>query len=404
MDSYVLEKISEYINNSYNSAILLGSANLPFPSILGLTKLPLDYNAAEGYKNNRIFPACDELNSIENYGEDIINSLFNTSEKYCVSFDPLSGTQANYAIYNAILEPGDVVLSLAQSSGGHSSHYDYLKKNYILKEYNYNEQEKDIDYKQISNLCDEFHPKLVIAGASSFPLAIKYNVLSDICKQSNSLLLADISHMVIYIMSGLHSNPFHYADFITFTTHKTTRGPRGAILACKEKFISQINASIFPLTQGAPIYSQICAKVLMLEELQRNDLLEYSKRILLLSNKFMEYCRLQNIPLWISHTDSHICVLDTTNLLINASTVQKRLEKNNILVTSCLLPNDKNIPHGIRFGFMMLATLGINLKDFNSLLDYIIKNITNEDVCCKEQIEELMKPYYERFFQEGGIQ
>lgn len=396
--SFVLDKVSEHVNNDLKSAILLGSANLPFPSISELEKFPLNYNAAEGYPRNRLFPACAELDCIEEYGENLFHSLFSASEDFKISFAPISGTQANYAVYNAVLSSGDVVLSLSQTSGGHASHNFFFKTNYLLKEYNYNEETNDIDYEQIEELCKKFHPKLIIAGASSFPLSIKYNILGDICKKYNSLLLADISHMVIYIMSGLHSNPFQYADFITFTTHKTTRGPRGAILAYKSSYQKNIENAIFPLTQGAPIYSQICAKVLMLEELQKMDILLYSKKILTLSKRFINYCLLHKIPLWIPHTDSHICIIDTTRFQLDAKELQIIFEKNGIQVTACALPNDTSVLHGIRFGFMMLATLEMEICDFDILLDYIADIIFTQKLSYFDKVANLMKPYYEKFF------
>lgn len=399
---FTLKQVSNHWENDFSSAILLGSANLPFPVLSKLNKLPLDYNAAEGYRKNRIFPGCSELNYIEEYGENLLNSLFSTIEHFHVSFEPLSGTQANYTVYNAILNPGDVVLTLSQASGGHASHKYFLKKNYTLEEYHYSEEKKDIDYEEIENLCKELHPKLVIAGASSFPLAIKYDILGEICQKYGSFLLADISHMVLYIMSGLHTNPFQYADFITFTTHKTTRGPRGAILAYKEIHQENIKNSLFPFTQGAPIYSQICAKVLMLEELKKTNLLTYSNQILSLSNRFIEYCLSKNIPLWIPRTDSHMCIIDTTSLGVDADKLQTILENNKIQVTSCTLPKDTAIPHGIRFGFMMLATLEMQMKDFELLLDYISEIIFTQKVYCADKVTNLMKPYYEKFFKSGG--
>ena len=389
---YVLSEIKKNYNKFINSCVLLGSANIPYNKLKEINNYLLDYNAAEGTRDNRLFPCCHELNCIEEYGESLLNQLFKTPKHYNVSFNPLSGTQANQIVYNAILNKGDIILALSEKSGGHCSHIDYLKLFYNVIEYGYNEFTGNIDYKQINILCSKYKPKLIIAGASSFPLEIKFDVLGGICKEYNCLLLADISHTALYIMCDKHVNPFFYADFISFTTHKTTRGPRGAILAYRPCFKTSIEHSIFPISQGAPIFSQICGKVLMLEELSKDNLKNYCERIMSLNEMFIRKLQYENIPLWINHTDSHLCIIDTSKYYKDAIYLQQIYEKNNIFVTACFLPNDKNKMTGLRFGFMMLATLNISNKDFENLIDLIIKVYKNPKINIGKCISKLMKP------------
>ena len=293
-------------------------------------------------------------------------------------------------------------MALSEKSGGHLSHLDYLKRFYNVFEYDYNQSTEDIDYIQIERLCSQYNPKLIIAGASSFPLEIKYDILGKICKKYDCLLLADISHTVLYIMCDKHVNPFCYADFITFTTHKTTRGPRGAILAYKPCYKDAVRYSIFPISQGAPVYSQICGKVLMLEELDKDNLNDYCERILNLSRTFIERLQSENIPLWIDHTSSHICVIDTSDNYKDAEHLQQIYEKNHIFVNACFLPKNNDIKTGLRFGFMMLATLNISKDDFEYLTNIIINIYKNSDVNMGEYVSDIMKPYYKKFLNDRG--
>lgn len=396
--SFVIDELTKSQNKTLNSAILLGSANLPYHRLNDINNYILDYNAAEGNRNFRLFPGCTELNNIEKYGEYLFNNLFNTHKKYNVIFDPLSGTQANQIVYNAVLTRGDIVLALSEKAGGHPSHIDYLKRYFKVYEYGYCISQKDIDYIYIEKLCERYHPKMIIAGASSFPLEIKYDILSNICKKYDCLLLADISHTVLYIQCKKHVSPFDYADFITFTTHKTTRGPRGAILAYKSSYQKEIEYSVFPLSQGAPIFSQICSKVLMLEEMIKDNLTEYCEQILKLSNNFLTKINAAGIPIWTSKTNSHICVIDTQYTYANSQILQNIYEYNNIYVTSCWLPHNFSTMTGLRFGFMMLATLKISESDFSHLTDIIIDIYNNPKQNFGNEVSNIITPYFFKYF------
>lgn len=390
----LIKKAQDLVNDNL---ILLGSANFPYPNLRKINGLLLDFNAAEGTRQERLFPGCNILNEIESYGENLFNNMFTPQLHYNVLFDPLSGTQANQIVYNAILQKGDIVLSLSEKSGGHASHIDFLKKYYTVHEYGFNNSTQNIDYKQIDTLCAQYHPKLIIAGASTFPLEINYTYLHSICKKYNSLLLADISHTVLYIYCKKHDSPFGYADFITFTTHKTTRGPRGAILAYNPAYQKQIEYSTFPLSQGAPIFSQICSKVLMLEEMEKDDLFNYCARILSLTKLFIKEMNKYNIPVWTNKSDSHICVIDISKYCNNSRKMQSKLEQNNIFVNSCWLPWNNNMMTGLRLGFMLIATLNISESDFIKLIEIIVKIMKGDDKNYKNTIINIISQYLNKY-------
>jgi glycine hydroxymethyltransferase len=396
-----MSMLDKHARNVFDSAILLGSANLPFREIAKINDVPLDFNAAEATRLNRIFPGCDNLNEIELHGQDLLHSLFHADEEFLVSFNPLSGTQANQIVYNAVLEKDSIVLALDPKSGGHSSHIDFIGKYFRVITYGYDAKNQTINYNELEQVCLLHRPSLVIAGCSSFPLKVDYKRISSICKSVSAYLLADISHTALYIMNGEHPNPFECADFITFTTHKSTRGPRGAILAYKREHLELFENSIFPVSQGAPIASQIVSKVLMLEILSSRDITSYSKKMLRYSHIFIEEMLKQGLDIWTGSSDTHLCVLNLGSYTSNSFEVQKNFEKNNILVNACYLPNEAEMT-GIRLGFMMLATLNVADEDFMSIVKVIHSLIADHKLSHKTQISDIMNPYYQRFYGKGG--
>ena len=263
------EKIRSIIDNEYiqmNEYInLIGSANYAFPSVLEAMNTPFNLNPSEGNRGNRFFPLCDDIDALENMAEELLQELFHC-EDYASNIEAYSGTQANQIVYQSVLKMNDTVIVMAPKAGGHVSHFHYLKTFCNIYTYSVNDLE-EIDYDEIDQLCRNYRPKLLIAGTSSYPRNIDYKKISSICKRNNVLLLADISHTAIYIAANKHISPFGYADFVTFTTHKTTRGIRGGIVMCKKEFISKIDHATFPIVQGAPKFNEILAKTVMLAEL-----------------------------------------------------------------------------------------------------------------------------------------
>lgn len=396
--SYVCGMLKRHLANLSGIAVMLGSANLPFHEVQWIKGLNLDFNAAEGKRFERLFPGCTELDLIEKKGEELFQSLFPQAQNYCISFDPISGTQANQIVYNAILKPQSTVLAMSVKSGGHASHIDYLKMYHTVIEYQYSEELQNLDYNTIELLCAKHRPNLIIAGASSFPLEIRYDILGDIAHKYNIPLLADISHTALYILEGYHVTPFGKADFISFTTHKTTRGPRGAILLYKNSYVQEIEKSIFPISQGAPIYTQICSKVAMLECLNNRVEKKYCNDILKLTDLFIQRMKYASIPLWLDISETHLCILDLSNFPQSADVYQAILESSGIYVNSCYLPG-RSKKTGLRFGFMYLATLNIKQADFLKLTDIVIRILLSGSPIDKRHTEMIMQPYYYKFME-----
>ena len=362
-------RVSNYVN-------MIGSANYPFPSVLQALDTPFSANPSEGRRGHRYFPLCDSIDSLEEESERLIQKLFQCNNYYC-NVEPYSGTQANQIVYHAALQKGDTVLAMTPSSGGHVSHYFYIKEFYNLVEYSLG-TDGLIDYDEIQRLCQQYKPKLLISGCSSYPRQIDYPRLSKICHKYETLLLADISHTAIYVMTGQHASPIGYADFITFTTHKTTRGIRGGVVLCIRQHQKAIDRAVFPIIQGAPKFTEILAKTIMFAELDNINLKEYVQQINVITSCFVDVFRSYGLSMLTDGTDMHIIVLDLSNTGITGSECESLLQEQHILVNRNSIPNDKlpaSTASGIRLGTLGLASLGFTLQDAKAVAEIIAQTI-----------------------------
>ena len=391
----IIESVSFHLKNEYKrlteNIIMIGSANLPFKSVLYASQLPINYNPIEGSVKNRISPGCSDCDSIEIIGRKLSSEFFNNSQEYAVNFNPLSGTQANQIIYNAILKNGDTILSFDVICGGHVSNTVFLEKYYNTIYYGIDSQEK-IDYNRINILCKKHRPKLLVAGASSYPRLFDFNKLSSICKNTQTLILADIAHTGIYNSFYKESSPFGYADFISFTTHKTTRGPRGAVLYYDPTYELEIQHSIQTISQCAPRYTDIVSKTLMFSELNMLDKFDYITKIHSLTQEICTYMIEHNEIIYTGGTDIHFVVLDVSAKKLSAKQIQEKLESYGILVDVCYLPNKNyKIYTGLRIGVLMLSTLGYIQQDLSVICEVIYKTINNYylDKSLKQLIKEI---------------
>lgn len=392
------ERVRSIINNEYSQmneyVNLIGSANYAFPSVLEAMNTPFNLNPSEGSRGNRYFPLCDGIDSLETIAEELLIKLFHCNG-YASNIEAYSGTQANQIVYQAILRPNDVVVIMEPNAGGHVSHYHYLNTFCNIYTYSVNARE-EIDYEAIEILCKKNKPRLLIAGASSYPRNIDYVKLSEICRRYGTLLLADISHTAIYIAANRHTSPFGYADFVTFTTHKTTRGIRGGIVMCKEDYISKVNRATFPIVQGAPKFNEILAKTIMLHELDLMNIDEYVDRIIKIANSFVCIFQKNDLKLYTNGSDSHLILIDLRDTPFTGKDAEELLLEQHILVNRNQLPNDKrsaSIASGIRIGILTLATLNMPEKEYNQLASLIASTIKQRRTIDCTLACEIIKPY-----------
>lgn len=348
---------------------------------------------AEGYSGNRFYGGCEYIDKIEDCCKQTWQRVFNTD--YSVNVQPHSGTQANLAVYNALINPGDTILSLNLNSGGHLSHgsiANFSGKIYDVYHYNLDEQGY-IDTVDIVKCLKKFNPKLVIAGASAYPRQIYFSNIEDILEiysRNESIekpyFMVDMAHIAGLVAAGVHPSPFGYADVVTTTTHKTLRGPRGGLIFCKPELEKKINSGVFPGTQGGPLEHVILAKAVCAEEALRPSFKEYIEQVVSNAREMADTFVELGYDVVTGGTDTHLFLIDfsKTHPELTGRAVQEELDKHNITLNKNCVPNEKRSPYvtsGIRIGTPAMTTRGWKEADFQKCalkIDSIIKNLTNK--------------------------
>ena len=391
--------IEEEDRRQKDNITLIASENYTSKDVRKINGSILTNKYAEGYPGKRYYGGCEVIDKIENAAIENLKKLFNV--KY-VNVQPHSGTQANIAAYNALLNPGDKILAMSLSSGGHLSHgasFNLSGKIYDTHFYNVSKKDYLIDYSEIEKIALKIKPKLIIAGASAYPRKIDFKKFNEIAKKVNAYLLADIAHISGLIAAGLHNSPVSYADVVTSTTHKTLRGPRsGIIMTNNEDIKIKIDKSIFPGTQGGPLENTIGAKAIAFYEALSDEFKNYQKKVIynakLMSKIFIE----NGFEIITGGTDNHLFLINTKNSINKTGyEVQEKLKKINVIVNMNSLPFDSletNVTSGIRIGTPAITTLEINeeqLVNFTKVIIKVLKNFDNIklEIEAKKNIKKL---------------
>ena len=387
--------IIETYNNIQNSHInLLACVSYIFPEVTTAMQYPFCTLPTEGTVNNRYFPLSTYMDNIENIAEDLTLKLFNIKTGFKVNIQPHSGTQANHIAYNAILNENDKVLSLKPANGGHISHSKIFNGNTEIVYYGLNKN-NEIDYEDMRLVAEQHKPKLIIVGGSSYPRKINYKKVAEIASACEAYVLADISHMALFIAGGIHENIFPYVDFATFTMEKNLRGPHGGIIIYKECFHQKICQSIFPYSQGSPIQNMMFGKVIALQMLYDMDIKSYANDVMFNARYMADIFMNNEIKVVTEGTDSHIVLIDVSNLGFTGKYVEELMENYHILVNRNLIPNDTMPPlitSGIRIGATPITNLQFQKNDI-ILLTEILVSIIKQGTCNKIKIEELITKY-----------
>lgn len=348
---------------------------------------------AEGYSKNRFYGGCEFIDKIEDCCKQTWQRVFNTD--YSVNVQPHSGTQANLAVYNALLNPGDTILSLDLNSGGHLSHGSLANlSGKIYNVYHYKlDRNGYIDTIDIVKCLKEYHPKLVIAGASAYSRKIYFSNIEEMLKifaRNESIekpyFMVDMAHIAGLVAAGAHPSPFGYADVITTTTHKTLRGPRGGLIFCRPELEKKINSAVFPGMQGGPLEHVILAKAICAEECLQPSYKEYINQVVSNAKEMADTFVKLGYDVVTGGTDTHLFLIDfsKTHSELTGRAVQEELDKHNITLNKNCVPNEKRSPYitsGIRIGTPAMTTRGWKEEDFvkcANYIDSIIKNLTNK--------------------------
>ncbi len=373
---------------------LIPSENYASPRVLKIMGTPLSNKYAEGYPGKRYYQGMKWVDKIESYAIELAKRVFKVPY---ANVQPHAGAIANLAVYLAFLKPGDKVMGMSLDAGGHLTHGSKVNitgKWFQSVPYTVNKETEMLDFDEIRKIALKEKPKLIIAGYSAYPRQVDFKEFKEIAREIDAILLADISHIAGLIVGEIHSHPYPYADVITTTTHKTLRGPRGALLMGKEKYAKILDKAIFPGLQGGPLEHVIAAKAAALEEASTKEFKEYAKKIVKLAKAMEEEFLNRGYRLVSGGTDTHLLLIDLRNKGINGKKAAVLLEKNHIIVNANSIPFDPNPPtkpSGIRLGTPMMATRGMEVDDAKYVVELIDRALQGEDV--KEEVLNLTKLY-----------
>ena len=352
-DPEVYEAIIGEIKREQDKIVLIASENYASKAVLEAQGSVFTNKYAEGYPHRRYYGGCEFVDSVELLAIERAKQLFGAEH---VNVQPHSGTQANMAVYFSVLKPGDRVLGLSLNHGGHLSHGSHVNfSGLIYKAFFYGVEKKTglIDYDKVRKLAKRHKPKLVLAGASAYSRLLDFKVLSDIAKEVNAHLLADIAHIAGLIATGNHPSPVPYADFVTTTTHKTLRGPRGGMIMCKTEYAKAIDKIVFPGIQGGPLMHVIAAKAVAFKEALTPEFRRYQLQIIKNARELADALIKKGIKIISGGTDTHLMLIDLTAKKITGNDAEKALDLAGITVNKNSIPYDKlpaTVTSGIRVG------------------------------------------------------
>ena len=367
------------LNRQRRNLELIASENVVSPAVmLAMGTVPTN-KYAEGYPAKRYYGGCEDVDILEELAIKRVKKLFGCDHA-CVQ--PHSGANANNAVYQAFLEPGDTVMGLNLAHGGHLTHGSPVNMSGILYNfvpYNVND-DGFLDYDEIRRIAKECRPKMIVTGASAYPREIRFDIFADIAKETGAYLFVDIAHIAGLVAAGLHQSPVPYADVVTSTTHKTLRGPRGGIILCKEEHAKAVNKAIFPGTQGGPLMHVIAAKAVCFGEALKPEFKTYQEQVVKNAKALAEAMLSEGFNLVSGGTDNHLMLVDLQNMNITGKELQNRLDEVYITVNKNAVPNDPASPFvtsGIRIGTPAVTTRGLKEEDMKVVAGLIKTAVTD---------------------------
>lgn len=396
VDAEVYNSMKRELHRQERNIELIASENIVSMGVMEAMGSHLTNKYAEGYSGNRYYGGCTYIDEVESLAIDRLKKIFGAEH---ANVQPHSGANANLAVYFAILKPGDSVMGMNLAEGGHLTHGS--PANISGQYFNFHEygvtKEGFIDYENIRKVANEVKPKLIVAGASAYPREIDFKKIREIADEVGALLMVDMAHIAGLVAANLHQNPVEVADFVTSTTHKTLRGPRGGIILCKEKYAKAIDKAIFPGTQGGPLEHIIAAKAVCFKEALSEDFKLYQQQVVKNSKVLAEELKKRDFKLLTGGTDNHLILLNLINKNITGKEAEKRLDKAYITTNKNAIPFDPNGPNvtsGIRVGTPAVTTRGMKEDDMKIIAEAIDLCLTyNKEEEAKKLVVELTEKY-----------
>lgn len=367
------------LNRQRRNLELIASENIVSPAVMLAMGTAPTNKYAEGYPAKRYYGGCEHVDLLEELAIERVKKLFGCDHA-CVQ--PHSGANANNAVYQAFLQPGDTVMGMNLAHGGHLTHGSPVNMSGILYHfvpYNVND-DGFLDYDEIRKIARECRPKMIVAGASAYPREIRFDLFADIAKEVGAYLFVDRAHIAGLVAAGLHQSPVPYADVVTSTTHKTLRGPRGGIILCKEEHAKAVNKAIFPGTQGGPLMHIIAAKAVCFGEALKPEFKTYQEQVVKNARALAEAMSEEGFNLVSGGTDNHLMLVDLQNMGVTGKELQNRLDEVYITVNKNAVPNDPASPFvtsGIRIGTPAVTTRGLKEEDMKTIARLIKLTVTD---------------------------
>jgi glycine hydroxymethyltransferase len=398
-DSEIYSIMEREVKRQEDNIELIASENFTSMAVMEAMGSQLTNKYAEGYPGKRYYGGCEVVDEIENVARERMKKLFNAEH---ANVQPHAGSQANMAVYFAFLKPGDTVLGMNLSHGGHLTHgspVNFSGKMFNFVSYGVNKEDEQIDYEEVRRLALENKPKMLVAGASAYPRIIDFMKLREICDEVGALFMVDMAHIAGLVATGAHPSPVPYADFVTTTTHKTLRGPRGGAILCKEKYAKDIDKSIFPGMQGGPLMHIIAAKAICFEEASKPEFKTYIDQVILNAKVLGDELTKYGFRIVSGGTDNHLLLVDLTNKGITGKDAEKLLDDSKITVNKNTIPFETLSPFvtsGIRIGTAAVTTRGFKeqeMKEIAYLINHVIENRGQDIDEVKKRVNNICSKY-----------
>lgn len=381
-DKEIYDLIEKELVRQQKGIELIASENIVSPAVMEAMGSYLTNKYAEGYPNKRYYGGCHVVDEIEQIAIDRAKELFGAEH---ANVQPHSGSQANMAVYFAVLEPGDTVLGMDLSHGGHLTHgspVNFSGKLFNFVSYGVDKETEMIDYENVRKLAIENKPKLIVAGASAYARILDFPKFREIADEVGALLMVDMAHIAGLVAAGVHPSPVPYSDFVTTTTHKTLRGPRGGLILCKEKYAQVLNKNIFPGIQGGPLEHIIAAKAVCFKEALDPSFKTYGENVVENCKELAEQLIARGFKIVSGGTDNHVFLVDLNNKDITGKEAEALLDSVGITVNKNTVPNETRSPFvtsGIRIGTAAITTRGFVKDDMAEIAAVISEAIEKRD-------------------------
>lgn len=381
-DPAIYSLIKKELSRQRDGLELIASENFTSTDVMDAQGSALTNKYAEGYPGRRYYGGCQHVDGVEEIARERVKKLFGAEH---ANVQPHSGTQANMAVYFAVLNPGDTIMGMHLAHGGHLSHghpASFSGKYFKVIPVNLRKKDLLLDYAEIKRLAIKHRPKLIVAGSSSYSRTIDWGRICSVARSVNAYFMADIAHYAGLVAAGVYPSPAPCADFVTFTTHKTMRGPRGGVILCKNKFAKDIDRTIFPGTQGGPLMHVIAAKAVAFKEASTQEFKNYQRQVLANARALSGALERGGLKIISGGTDCHMFMVDVTAVGLTGRDAQNVLESAGITVNKNSIPYDKENPavgSGIRVGTPALTTRGMKEREMEIIGDVMASLLKKHD-------------------------